>query len=317
MTGDIATTHWPLLGTVIDIRITAHDRSEAIRAEQVVCDEIARLEHVFSIYDDTSMLNRWIRDSSTPTSNEFDELLSIALCWQRCSRGAFNVCTRRLWDLWAQAAVDGCRPSAGELHELAEDLHEAPYRFDGHLLCQVGNCSGLDFNAIAKGFIVDLAADAAWRLCALDSLNVSAGGDVVHRGPAPIRIGIENPSTVLDGSPPLVDIDVQNCAIATSGSARRGVVVGGEWISHVLDPRTGQPAGGSASVTVRASDATTADVIATILCTMEPDEGLEFIAMLNTAGRRGHPAESFDDVVTGPVACWIIAADGSIHHSEP
>ncbi len=309
---ELAGTHWPLLGTVVEIRITAKDRSNAERAEQVVCDEITRLEQLFSVYDDNSMLTRWIADSSATTCNEFDELLEMALRWQRCSRGAFNVSTRRLWNLWARAAADGCRPSQGELHELAVDIHEAPYRFDGHVLHQTGDCSGVDLNAIAKGFIVDLASETAWRLCELDSLTVGAGGDVAHRGPSPVQIGIEDPSKLLDDAPPMLTVEVHNSAVATSGSARRGVSVGKEWISHVIDPRTGQPAYGSASVTVVAPNATTADVVATIVSVMEPAEGLAFIDTLNSTRTSGHPAESFAEVSTGPIACWIVDRHGAV-----
>ncbi len=309
---ELSGTHWPLLGTVIEIRITAKERSNAERAERVVCEEITRLEQLFSVYDDTSMLNRWINDPSPTTCHEFDELLSVALRWQRCSRGAFNVRTRRLWSLWAGAAADGCRPSRGELHELVADMHQAPYRFDGHVLHQTGDCSGVDLNAIAKGFIVDLASEAAWRLCDLDSLTVGAGGDVAHRGPTPIQVGIENPSTLLDDAPSLLTVEVHNSAVATSGSARRGVAIGKEWISRIIDPRTGQPADGSASVTVVAPNATTADVVATILSVMQPEEGLAFVDTLNSSRTRGHPAESFADVPSGPIRCWIVDRDGAV-----
>ena len=315
---ELSETHWPLLGTVVDIRLITRDPADATRAEKVVCDEIARLEQMFSVYGETSMLNRWVDDPSTPTSNEFDEMLAMALRWQRCSRGAFNVSTRRLWNLWARAAADECRPSPGELHQLALDISDAPYRFEGHVLQQIGDCTGLDLNAIAKGFIVDLASEAAWRLCDLESLTVSAGGDVAHRGPKPAVVGVEDPSTVVGNAPPLFTIDVHNAAVATSGSARRGVSVGKEWISHVLDPRTGQPAYGSASVTVMAQNATTADVVATIVSVMEPEAGLAFIDALNGRGGRaaGHPAESFAEITAGPISCWIIDRHGRIHCNE-
>lgn len=188
-------THWPLLGTVIDIRVVAGDRAATIRAENIVCDEIVRLEQVFSVYDRTSMLHRWIVDPTIATSDEFEELLSVALRWQVRSRGAFNVRTRGLRDLWARAAADGRRPHPAELHALATGIADAPYASDGHVIRQIGDCRTLDLNAIAKGFIVDLASGAAWRRGDLDSVTVSAGGDITHRGRSRCRSASRTPRT--------------------------------------------------------------------------------------------------------------------------
>lgn len=301
---ELSETHWPLLGTFVDLRITAHGRADAIRAERIICDEISRLERVFSVFDDTSMLQRWTRDSTTTTSNEFDELLSTALRWQRASGGAFNVSIRQLWNLWSQAARDGNRPSSDDIKTLVDSIRAVPYRFDGYLLQQVGDCTGIDLNAIAKGFIVDVAADAAWSLCDLVSMAVSAGGDIIHRGHTGVRVGIEDPTARRDDAPPLHTITLSNAAVATSGPARRGVSVGGEWTGHLLDPRTGRPARGSASVTVLAPDATTADVVATIVSVMDPGEGLGFVDSL---------AEVTGE---GPVECWIVDRNGGIRHTR-
>lgn len=312
-----AGTHWPMLGTVIDIRVVAAGRADAIRAENIVCDEITRLERCFSVHDRTSLLNRWIVDPTITTGDEFDELLSTALRWQARSGGAFNVNTRRLHDLWARAVSDGRRPRPAELHELATDIADAPYRFDGHLLHQIGDCRGVDLNAIAKGFIVDLASEAAWRVCDLDSLTVSAGGDITHRGAVSLEIGIEDPANGLDNAPPLLTFDLRDAAVATSGSARRGFSVGGEWFSHVLDPRTGQPADASASATVIAANAATADVVATIVSVMAPAEGLAFVDALNSNDSTPPPSTSFGDVSAGPIECWIVDRHGAVHHAGP
>jgi thiamine biosynthesis lipoprotein len=312
-----AESHWSLLGTVIDVKVGAAKQVDAQRAQHAVVDEIGRLEQVFSVFDEHSMLRRWMSDGSVPTSNEFDELLSTALGWQRCSRGAFNVSSRRLWKLWADAAADGSRPSLGELHVLAADIVAPPYGFAGFVLEQVGDCRGLDFTAIATGYIIDRAISTAWSLGDLDSLTVSAGGVIAHRGRGPISVDIDDPNEVLDDADPLLVVEICNSAIATSGSARPGGVTDGGWVSQVLDPRTGQPVYSSASVTVVAPDATTADVIATIITVMSIDEGLAFVDAINSRSRLRHPSESFDDSMFGPIECWILDRRGTMHHTGP
>jgi thiamine biosynthesis lipoprotein len=65
-------------------------------------------------------------------------------------------------------------------------------------------------------------------------------------------VGIEDP---LDPTRVLAVVPVRRGAVATSGHAHRG--------HHVVDPRTGRPPEGVASVTVLAADLVTADVDAT------------------------------------------------------
>lgn len=223
---------WQLPSRSADVRVAVgtDDRATAHRAERIVHDEVGRLDQMFSIDDDTCMLNRWIEDPSIVTSNEFDELLSTALQWQRQSRGVFNVSTRRLRNLWEQAAAEGCRPSLGELHELAIDLADAPYRFDGHLLRQVRDCRGLDLNAIATGFIIDQASEAAWRLCDLSSLTVCAYGKIVHRGPFYIEVRIGGLANRCGTAPTL---KLRDAAVAMLHSDQSSLSVEGARANHL------------------------------------------------------------------------------------
>jgi thiamine biosynthesis lipoprotein len=72
--------------------------------------------------------------------------------------------------------------------------------------------------------------------------------------------------------------------VATSGSSERGIVVDGERLGHILDPRTGRPSGDFGSVTVWAPDAFTADCLSTALYVMGPDAALAWAAT--------HPGQS-------------------------
>lgn len=252
---------WRLTGARADtyVAVEPHEGSNAQAAEEIVHAEIGRLEQVFGIDDDTSMLNRWIVDPSTRTSNEFDELLSTALRWQRSSRGVFNVSTRRLRDLWEQAAADGCQPSPGEMHELAIDIADAPYRFEGHLLRRLRDCRGLDLSAIVTAFVVDAAVEAAsWR-CDLSGLTVSADDKIVHPGSPGIDIGIEALTDRFGDFPTLT---LRDAAVAVRLGDRRGV---GGRATNVFDPLTGHRVSDGVSVAVVAPDATTADAVATML----------------------------------------------------
>ncbi len=124
--------------------------------------------------------------------------------------------------------------------------------------------------------------------------SVNAGGDVMVAGNADRaeqdpgwRIGIQHPWQRERLAAVLVVSDV---AIATSGRYERG--------DHVIDPRTGRPASGLASVTVVGPDLAIADAYATAVVALGPDAGLPWLAT-----RVGYEAMGITDegiVVTTP-----------------
>ncbi len=69
-------------------------------------------------------------------------------------------------------------------------------------------------------------------------------------------------------------------AVATSGHYRRFVEIGGHRFSHIIDPRSGQPVGHPASVSVLASSALIADALATALTVLGSEAGLAMVDTL-------------------------------------
>jgi thiamine biosynthesis lipoprotein len=129
----------------------------------------------------------------------------------------------------------------------------------------------LDPSGYVKGWSVQVASE---RLMAAGAVNhyVDAGGDLQTRGrPSPERdwqVGIRHPwrhdkvCWVLHGT---------DLAVATSGIYERGL--------HVVDPRTGRPAGVLRSVTVVGRDLGVADAYATAAVAMGA-AGLGWLAQL-------------------------------------
>ncbi len=103
----------------------------------------------------------------------------------------------------------------------------------------------LDPSGYVKGWAVERAAAFGRGRFLID-----AGGDIVLRGAW--RVGIRHP---YEPDKLAAAIAVSDCAVATSGAYERG--------PHILDPHTGRPARGLASVTVIGRDLGTADAYAT------------------------------------------------------
>ena len=275
-----------VLGTVVEFSfevVGADDRMADDRAEaaaDALFGEVDRLQAVFSAFDETSELSRW-RSGELPgaeTSDEFAALMGQVGFWQRWSAGLFNPLTGELSAVWAEAEGHGREPEPERLMALAAALTEPRFEMVGGRPTLTGDCSRLNVNAMAKGWIVDRAvAVVGDRFDDVDNLLVNAGGDLCHRGSGTATVGIENPQRPYDNEPPLTVIEVTGEAVATSGASRRAFNVGGRRVGHVLDPRSGQPAEVSASVSIVAPSAMVADVIATPAAILTPEEAIELV----------------------------------------
>lgn len=259
----------PLLGTNVEIRVDAvagtddEARLRASTAEASAVDEMVRLQAVFTVFDPDSELCRWRTGQLEAVSAELVACLEQAEQWWRVSGGAFHPAAARVRERWLRAEAEARPPSDEELDRLAADLAELPFRVVQGRVVRTGDCSGVDLNAIAKGFIVDAAVAVAAREPGVVDVLVNAGGDLCHRGDRVLRVGVEDPAD--PGGRPAAVVGLADAAIATSGSVHRGFRVAGTWYGHVLDPRTGRPVADRPSTTVRAPDAVTADAVATVV----------------------------------------------------
>lgn len=259
----------PLLGTNVEIRVDAVAGSDddadrlAVNAEDAAVQEMVRLQDVFSVYDPSSELCRWRVGATDAVSAELHECLAAAEHWWQLSGGAFHPASAPLRALWLAAEASGQVPADHVLAEAVACMATLPFRVRGGRIERVGDCSGVDLNAIAKGYIVDRAVAAAVRLPGVVDVLVNAGGDLRHEGDRGLRVGVENPAD-RGGSPASV-VELASGALATSGSVHRGFRVAGTWFGHVVDPRTGRPVDGRPSTTIRARDAMSADAVATVV----------------------------------------------------
>ena len=238
----------------------AHELAQL--AEAAALEEMLRLQAVFSVYDPDSELCRWRAGDTDDVSGDLSTCLAAAEQWWRLSGGAFHPAAGQLRALWLAADQHQRLPDEQELGEVTAGLARLPFLVDHGLVRRTGDCSGVDLNAIAKGYIVDRAVLAAATASGVVDVLVNAGGDLRHRGDRELRVGVEHPA---DGAgEPAAVIPLADGAVATSGSVHRGFRIAGTWYSHVLDPRTGRPVAGRPSTTIRAPDAMTADAVATI-----------------------------------------------------
>lgn len=290
--------HEPLLGTVVVVDVHGPDDTVAAAADRAVVTEIRRLQAIFDVYDPTSELARWKRGAVRRPSHELCTVLAAAEQHRVVSGGRFNPAVGVLVELWRDAARAGVEPSDARLAAASAAIARPGYRVvDGDVVIE-GDVAAVDLNAFVKGWIVDRTVEVATATVGdVDGIVVNAGGDLRHHGGPPLVVGVENPLRPYDNEPPIDVITLQGAGLATSGRARRGHQVGDRWYAHVIDPRTGRPVDGVASITVVAADTATADVTATVLGVIPP-------------------ADAIREADTAGLACLVVGADGTVHASR-
>ena len=141
----------------------------------------------------------------------------------------------------------------------------------------------IDFNAIAKGYTVDLVAHYLSNLGSENHL-VEIGGEVVAKGLSPTsgalwKVGIDNPQQQEERSLQAV-LSLNNQALATSGNYRKYRVdeKTGQKYVHSINPLNGKPVRSKVlSASVKAPDCMTADAYATSLMVMSFEQGKALI----------------------------------------
>lgn len=147
----------------------------------------------------------------------------------------------------------------------------------------------LDVGAIGKGLLVDVISDVLTAEGHTDFV-VDGSGDMRHRGPDTLRVGLEHP---LHPDRVIGVAEVRDAAICASATNRRRW---GHGLHHVVDARTGRPTDDVVATWAVAPTAARADGWATALFFTEPDpvdepeqDPVEWVRMLASGEVRSSP----------------------------
>ena len=140
----------------------------------------------------------------------------------------------------------------------------------------------IDFNAIAKGYGVDVIADFLGNQH-IENYLVEIGGEIRAKGnnistQSNWKVGIEKPN--FDGSQSIMKaIALKDKAMATSGTYRKFKMdENGNRYAHIIDAKTGYPSKTNLlSISVIAEDCMTADAYATAFKAMGIDKVKTFL----------------------------------------
>ncbi len=274
-----------ILGTSLDITFTAPSAGDAEKAETAVLAEIERLRRIISSYDDSSEVSRLASTGHIDhASPDLIAVLDQYAFWNARSEHAYSPRVGALTKLWKDAAISGRVPADSALAQAARGATDLGWRVDRSSRGVTSTTTGrLDLSSLGKGYIIDRAMIAAMKkVPAISGGIVNIGGDIHVWGRSSSadgrwRIGVADPRAHADNAPPLTTLRLTDAAVSSSGSYLRGFDIAGTHYSHIIDPRTGQPANEVVGVTVIAHDNATANALATTLSVVGPDAGLRLI----------------------------------------
>ncbi len=264
--------NWPVMGTYANLNVRGAGEDAALLMTKAAFEEVNSELSVFVGESGVARLNAAAGNGDyVKLGQHAVNVLSASSRYYEESDGAFNPAVGPLVEAWGFFRGVGAGRFPPDAYVISTNMALCNFRDvelgnDGMArLAKAG--MRLDFGAIAKGYAVDVAyarmADAGYT----DYL-VNLGGNMRCAGTRDSdggawRVAVRNPLKELEDEPLGMLMLTNGMAVATSGNYEQHYEYEGRRYSHIIDPRTGEPANGVAQVTVVANTAMDADALST------------------------------------------------------
>jgi len=290
-----------VLGTSLELKVKTKSEETALKAERAVLAEIQRESKILSSYDPSSEFSRWFATHgvAVPVSRELFDNLSLFDEWRERTNGALDASAEAVCRVWKAAAAANRMPTDAEIGAAVAAVRQQHWSLNKEAQTATHlSDTPLVLNTFVKSYIIDRAADAALADHSVSGVVVNIGGDIVVRGHISEPVRIADPKSDAENGQPIAALVLRDRAIATSGNYRRGVDIQGKHYSHIVDPRTGQPADRVLSATVISPMPVQAGALATSFSVMDPEDslrlassipGVEFLLITNDGNRVESP----------------------------
>ena len=289
-TGTAATGNTPVLrsrldavmGTQLKITVIGTDPALLDRAMEAAAGEVKRVEDLMTDWraSELTSLNESAGQGPREVPRELAAIISRAIELQRLTDGGFDITFAGVGKLWSFKTAPKSLPDPGTIKAALRHVNAGAVKVsaaDNTVELPAGMKIGL--GGIAKGYGVDRAMKILMDHGIRNAI-VDAGGDMKILGKKfgePWEIAIKHPRRKERA---LAVLNLNNTCLVTSGDYERFFEYEGKRYHHIIDPRTGYPAEGCMSASVVAPNAEYADALATSMCVLGPEKGLELIERL-------------------------------------
>ena len=271
------------LGTTYSIIAYA---DEDLELDQSLSELFDRLNQSMSTYHPQSDISKINRGERVQVDSLFRFMFEKSAEINILTSGYFDPTVGILVDAWGFGAESLNAFNALQVDSLLQFVGFSKLSLtDTNELVKAYPGIRIDFNAIAKGYALDLIADL---LVAKNSSNflIELGGEIVTRGinldsATFWRVGIDNPQAKEGERSITRTITLTDESMATSGNYRKFRIdsLTGERYVHTINPLTGLAVPSSIlSASVIAPDCATADAFATAFMTMPLEDSKRLIA---------------------------------------
>lgn len=256
-----------------DAMLQIHHPDPAVADGLIVqsLQEVERLERILSLYRPGSALVRLNNDGRlADPPPDLLRILSTSAQISDLTGGAFDATVQPLWNLYAAhfsaPAPDPAGPSRAAITEALSRVDYRRVELDPRCIRFTAPGMGMTLNGIGQGYVTDCVVarlkDAGIAHALVDMGETRAIGS--HPAGTPWSIGLGDPR-----HPGHVAqrIALQDEAVSTSGGYGTEFDAAGRF-NHIFDPSDGATSWRYLSVSVVASDTTTADAMSTAFSVM-------------------------------------------------
>jgi thiamine biosynthesis lipoprotein len=270
------------MGTYVTVWFWTDNEPKAAKAAEQVFAEMKRLDEEMTTWTETSEVSKINNAAGTnkpvKVGDETYEVIERAQDISKKSSGLFDITVGAFKGMLKfDEDMDGTLPDPADVKKRLKLVGYKDLVLDKkkHTVYLKKKGMSITLGGIAKGYAVDKCV-ALLKGQGFTDFMVQAGGDMYisgKKGNDPWVVGIRDPR----GSDLFAGMPIQDHSFSTSGDYERGFVKDGVRYHHILDPRDGQPAHASRSVTIRAKDAYTADSWSKVMFILGPAEGMKLI----------------------------------------
>ena len=274
------------MATTFEVAIPVGSQPDPVAAAEDALDLIDELEDQLTVYRDLSEVSRLNASASAgfvEIEPQLFDLLARCAIWTKETGGAFDIATGALTRAWGFYQRDPRVPAARDLVEAMRGTGFRHVLLNGDSRSVKFRVAGLELNlgAVGKGYALDRAADLLRAKWGVRSALLHGGGSSVYaigtppgdpRG-WPIRLKHPRGAAVKPGfagdrsrgeeDSSLGTVRLDSAGLGTSAATFQFFEYNGQKLGHLLDPRTGWPAAGTASASVVAPTAAEADAMST------------------------------------------------------
>jgi thiamine biosynthesis lipoprotein len=267
------------MATTFEVAIPCGSHPDPVAAATDALDLIDDLEDQMTVYrehSEVSRLNASAAGGPVVVEGKLFDLFASCAAWTRETEGAFDIATGALIKAWGFYRRQGRVPDP---KERADAMAKTGMR---HVLLSPEGRSvkyrvaGLEINlgAVGKGYALDRAAGLLRAKWGVASALLHGGGSSIYAighppdGPRGWPVALRHP---WDEGRSLGVVRLRDRGLGTSAATFQHFEYNGRKLGHLLDPRTGWPAEGTASASVAAPTAAEADAMSTALFVLGPD----------------------------------------------